>query len=275
MFKVVVLHHPQSAKLLNSTPFHTKHAKAIHISCGTTKVPGVDYSESNDFFPTYASWNSILFETSVILTVWEHADELIGNDNVAFLHTDTRMKYNPAFTWKRIGSILKHDPNKSIGLTVNAVTSSDFILNDRECLTPKNDPMFLCQFGVGIRVWDYIKEYDPEIYEWAMDVQPTLICAHQFACTRSTLDYLGPKLYEVARKLRLRDTGLWTPHMFERLIALYLAKRGDIVCTSAFLHHASSGVTGPGEQTLYGPKGYKFFKICTRWNQPISIKNDA
>ena len=88
-----MLLHPQSEDILSKRAFNTKLAECVHISCGMTKVKSADLSEANDFFPTYASWNSGLFETSVILTVWEHADEIIGNNNVAIIHSDIELHF--------------------------------------------------------------------------------------------------------------------------------------------------------------------------------------
>ena len=44
-----------------------------------------DYLAKSDFYPTYSAWSSVIGNASIILTVWEHADQLIGNNHVAFL----------------------------------------------------------------------------------------------------------------------------------------------------------------------------------------------
>lgn len=271
MIKAIVLCHPQSKDLLSKKAFNSSLVESIRISCGTTKVKGVDYSESNDFFPTYASWNSSLFETSVILTVWEHADQLIGDDHVAILHTDTTLHYKSGETWRKISELLDKPNADSVGLTVSSAYDGmwdDWLVPDSAPFTTKHDPMLIHAFDNNIFVWDYIKKYDSDIYDWAMSTYPKMIYTHQFACTRSAFDKLGNRLYGIAQKLRLSDVGFWTPHMFERLIALYLARYcGNPILTTAFWHYASSGSFGPGEFSLYGPRALKFYNTHTRWNR--------
>lgn len=267
--KVFVLRHPQSANLLTKMVFAPKGVTKYEISCGTTSVPNANLSEANDFFPTYASWNSVLFETSVILTIWEHADELIGNDPVAILHSDIRPHFTPAKIWKQVRKWV--DAGSPVGLTAPSACSHawhDWLIPADAKFIPKRDPMALHDFEFGIDVWDHIKEYDLDHFQWAMDTQPNLIYSHQFACSRQLFDILGNKLYEVARKLRLRDTGFWTPHMFERLIAIYLARYGEAspILSTCFWHVSSSGSLGPGQLTLYGPRPRRFYRIRTRWN---------
>ncbi len=275
MIRAFVLSHPQSVDLLSKSVFNTKHAKCLRVSCGTTKVKNADLSESNDFFPTYASWNSVLFETSVILTIWEHADELIGDDNVAILHSDIMPHFKPAETWKRINRWLKQNEKRAVGLTATSAATNvwnDWLIPKEVPYIPKFDPMALHSFDNGIHVWDYIKIYDSDIYQWAMDTQPRLIYSHQFACTRKTFDHLGHKLYNIAHKLRLQDAGFWTPHMFERLIGLYLARYGgEPVLSTCFWHVSSSGANGPGELSLYGPRPRRFYRLRTRWNKHDSV----
>jgi len=277
LIKAIILAHPQSADLLAETAFDTEYVDYHRIACGTAKVDGVDFYESSDFFPTYASWNSALFETSVILTVWEHADQLIGDNNVAIVHSDVTLHFKPAETWKCISDWLDEKPKRSVGLTV-PISWTEF-LNDWTIphdypIRPVNDPFMKHSFDNKIRVWDFIKMYDLDIYEWAMDNQPRMIYSHQFACTRDTFDKLGNYLYNIASRLRLRDIGFWTPHMFERLIALFLAKYGgDPVLSTALWHHASSAAAGPGELNLYGPRALKFYQTCTRAND-LTIDGD-
>lgn len=270
MIKAIILCHPQSKNLLSKKAFHSSHVTPIRIACGTTKPPGVDYYESNDFFPTYASWNSALFETSVILTVWEHADQLIGNDHIAIMHTDVTAHFKAGETWKKLNKLLNDNPTCPVGITVTSSYQGIFeewLVPENALFTPKHDPMRIHAFDNEVYVWDYIKKYDHDIHDWAMSEYPKMIYAHQFACTRSAFDYLGDKLYAVASKLRLSDIGFWTPHMFERLIALYLARFGKPILTTAFWHYASSGTFGPGEFSLYGPRALKYYRVCTRWNE--------
>jgi len=224
MIKAIILMHPQSADYLSEINcFKSKKVKPIRISCGTTSHDLADLSESNDFFPTYASYNSALFETSMILTVWEHADNLIGDDNVAFLHTDIRPNFTAYKIWDKIDKHLKTDINSSIALTVSSIYKGlwqSWEVPNADFLNPHNDPYYLHCFDNGIFVWDIIKKYDPLLYEWAFDTKPKMIYGHQFACTRNTLDYLGYKLYSMISKMNLTDIGFWTPHVFERYISL-------------------------------------------------------
>lgn len=268
MIKSVILCHPASKDLLSRSVFRSKMVHPIRISCGTTSIKDVDYSESNDFFPTYASWNSALFETSVILTVWEHADQLIGDDNVMVMHSDIAPHFRPSKIWSKVERWIKDKPDRSIGITVPS--SYVGLFEDWEIpldfpITHMNDPMKLHAFDNGIYVWDFIKKYDYDTYEWAMDVNPRMIYSHQFACSRHVFDYLGHKLYDVACRLRLQDVGFWTPHVFERFIGLYLARMYSApILSTAFWHYASSGTFGPGDQSLYGPRALKFYKTYTR-----------
>lgn len=269
MIKAVMLMHPQSADILSKRAFNVRSASCTRISCGTTKNKSADLSEAGDFFPTYASWNSGLFETSVILTIWEHADQIIGDNNVAILHSDIELHFKASETWKRIEKTLEKDPTCSLALTVPVGYRGiwdDWLIPDDAPLIPDYDPMKVHCFDNGIHVWDLIKEYDYDIHEWAFDTQPKMIYSHQFACTRKTFDYLGNKLYGVAHRLRLQDMGFWTPHMFERLIALYLARHGNPILTTAFWHYQSSGAYGPGDMALYGPRPLRYYKVCTRAN---------
>jgi hypothetical protein len=270
MIKAVVLYHPQSKILLNDSAFESELVSQIGISCGTTKVPGAKLSESADFHPSYASWNSCLFETSVILTVWEHADSLIGEDNVAILHSDIVPNQEPEFIWQTLDNELRDSPKRSIGLTIPVSLRGyfkDWLMPDSFPMTVSKDPMKAHAFDNNIHVWDYIKKYDPDIYQWAMDVEPSMIYSHQFACSRETFDYLGNKLFNVVQRLRLTDVGFWTPHMFERLISLYLSCKEPPLLTTAFWHYSSSSAFGPGEQVLYGIRPFRYYRTISRANQ--------
>lgn len=274
MIEAFLLCHPQSTDIISKDAFKSKYVRCRRIACGTTKIDNSDLSESGDFFPTYASWNSALFETSVILTIWEHADQLIGDKHVAIMHADVQHHFRASVAWKKVQRLLDKNPDSAIGLTAPARFVGiwdDWLMPDGANCTPHYDPFFRHHFDDGINVWDYIKDYDCDIYDWAMESQPKLIYAHQFACTRKTFDYLGDRLYRIASSLRLRDVGFWTPHMFERLIGLYLARRAEPVLTTAFWHHAASGVGGPGEQILYGPRPLRYYKTADRYNALLAV----
>ena len=267
MIKAIVLLHPQSADLVPRSAFNSKLVKLTTISCGASKVKGADLSEAGDFYPTYAAWNSALFETSIILTVWEHADRLIGDNHVAFLHTDVRPHFRPHTIWNKINKWLDKDDKVSVALTAPAAYQNiweSILIKEEANLIPDKDPYKIHCFDNGVYVWDIIKNYDPDIYEWAFDTQPQMIYSHQFACTRQTLDYLGNKLMNIVSRLRMRDVGFWTPHVFERLIALYLAYRAKPILTTAFWHYQSSGVYGPGDHSLYGPRPVRYYKVKRR-----------
>ncbi len=270
MITAGVLVHPQSADLIKRTAFNTKHCRGFRIACGTTRPDDIDYSEAGHFHPSYACWNASLFESSVILTCWEHADQLFGDDHVAIIHTDIEPHFKPAVIWKNVHEALDEKPMSSVALTMPVAYMGQY--EDWEIpmdvpIVAKNDPMLLHAFGNNIHVWEYIKKYDRDIYDFAMDENPRMIYSHQFACTRETFDYLGNCMFKVAHRLRLQDCGLWTPHIFERLVALYLAKRGEPIITAAFWHHASSGTFGPGEYNLYGPRAFKFYKVVSRYQR--------
>lgn len=268
MIKAIVLCHPQSKDLLHKKVFKSQSVDPIRIACGTTRVKISDYRESSDFFPTYASYNSCLFETSVILTVWEHADELIGDNNVAILHTDIELHFSANHTWTTLDKELTQDNTAPYGLTVSSAYKGlydEWMVPTTHSFRAKNDPMMVHAFDNDVHVWDYIKRYDRDIFDYAMDTNPQMIYSHQFACSRAIFDLLGHKLIRIVNRLKLSDIGFWTPHMFERLIALYLAKLGcGPKLTTAFWHYASSGGFGPGELSLYGPRGFKHYKICSR-----------
>lgn len=269
MITAIVLCHPQSVELLNYDVFNNNLVQYHRISCGTTKCPR-SLSESNDFFPTYASLNSILFESSVILTVWEHADDIIGKNDVAFMHTDIVPNISLPNVWEGLSKLVA-DGN-TVGITMPSSHTglyNELVVNASQYV-PKNDPYMLHEFDNNINVWEFIKKYDRDIYDWSMDTQPILIYSHQFMCSRAAFDKLGYRLYEMVQQLNLGDCGLWTPHMFERLIALYLARENNPIVTSAFWHNASSGIVGPGEQCLYGPRPFRYYRISKRYLQTVA-----
>ena len=161
MIKAIVLCHPQSKDTLRDKVFDNKLVDKIRIACGTTKPKRADLYESADFSPSYSSWNAALFETSVILTVWEHADVLIKRDHVAFLHTDIKLHFSSNKTWMLINNMLEESINP-IGLTVNTAFDgilSDWVVPDDAPFDCKRDPMRIHAFDSGIHVWDFIKKF--------------------------------------------------------------------------------------------------------------------
>lgn len=257
MISAFMLLHPASQDLCPRSAFRSKHVTLRKIACGTTRPKKAELFEATDFQPNYSSLNSAIFETSVILTVSEHADRLIGTSNVAFVHSDITPRFSAI--WSRISTILK-DGNTSVGLTT-PYSSGDFVIQDSDVLKPDLDPLFGTTFDWYVDVWESIKRIDPDIYQFAFDVRPQLIYSHQFACSRLIFDRLCDSLRSVLRCMRLCDVGLWTPHVFERLIALYLAKHSDrVVLTTAFWHRMSSKSTGDNAG-LYGLRSFKYIKI--------------
>lgn len=265
MIKAITLYHPASKDLIRRSAFRSKYVNNIKMSCGTTVVKGCDLYEANDFFPSYAHLNSVLFETSVILTIWEHADRVIGDDHVAVLHSDITINGASGDIWRRLDNLLTTNPSRAVGITVPSIYRTDKEdMTDDIVFRMRNDPMKLHAFDNNIFVWDFIKKYDPDVYQWAMETDPVMIYSHQFACSRMVFDALGASVLGFMSRLRLRDVGFWTPHVFERLIALYLARHEQPILVPAFVHFASSGAFGPGKQNLYGPRGLKYYRITQR-----------
>jgi hypothetical protein len=267
--KAIILCHPQSKDLLTKSAFDST-VDPIRIACGMTKPKKCKYSESNDFFPTYASLNSCLFESSVILTVWEHAQELIGDNHVAIMHTDIIPHYEASITWGNIIKALEENPNRSLSITAASYYQNiweDWEIQDDRMFRPNRDPLFVHSYDNNINVWKIIKYYDPEAYDYAFNNNIKMIYSHQFACSRETFDYLGYKLKSVIERLSINDIGLWTPHVLERLIAIYLAQRSEPMLTTAFWHFYSSGSKGPGDLNLYGPRPFKYYRVSSRFKE--------
>ena len=255
---VFVLKHPQSPDLIEQKWFDDESVRMRTISCGSS-ICKADLSEAKDFWPNYASWNSALFETSVILTIWEHISQLTKAHYVAVLHSDITMhrsgKDATLLTWHTVNNML--DNGVPLGLTVHQGLAGGLrntIAPVRLDYRPSNDPMFLNRFDNNISIWECIKKADQDLYDWALSTQPLMIYAHQFCCSISHFMQLGERLKAVASNMRLSDIGLWTPHVFERLVALNLARigNGSNLC-AAFLHHQSSA------HDLYGCRGFRYY----------------
>lgn len=260
MIDVIILQHPQSPDIITNKLDGDTRCTIHKIACGTSRVGTAHFSESGDFNPNFASLNSCLFESSVILTVWEHLDELVKSDSVAILHTDVEKNYVDEEVWDVISSYTR---THSIGLTMpldHTGLFKDHLLADSSKLRFSNDPYHKHSFDYGIDVWGIVRKIDKELYEWANKENPIMIYSHQFACSKKVFDRLGTNLYKALSRINLADVGLWVPHVFERLIALYLAKFGYIRITDYFKHYGSSG-SGNGNLKLYGPREYKYFKL--------------
>lgn len=94
-----------------------------------------------------------------------------------------------------------------------------------------------------------------------------MIYSHQFCVDFDTFENLGHQLYKIIMPMRLEQCGLWTAHVFERIIAIRLAMMNKPILTSMFSHLSSSGPKGIGSLTLYGPRSYKYFRMFSKASQ--------
>lgn len=206
----------------------------------------------------------MLFESSVILTIWRHIDDLADGNHVAVMHTDVLPNYKATEAWKTVNSIINESPYTPVGLSVPV--NNGKMIYDGGLFTPANDPMQGHLFDGKYYVWDLLKAADEKAFAWANKHQPQLIYTHQFACSINVFKELGNRLFPVVADLRLREVGLWTPHVFERLIAIYLAMIAaehnvKHVLTNVLDHKSSSAPTGPGQHKLYGVRPFRYFKV--------------
>jgi hypothetical protein len=204
------------------------------IKISDSKDTDADYIASSDFYPTYSAWGSAIGSASVILTVWEHADQLVGNNLVAFLDGRSRMNKTAAETWPALIDVV--DEDTSLGLT-----SYNCFRGINDLILPEDfryfDAFLNNAFDVNTYIWDMIKKYDIEAYSFAIESKPRIIMNSQFMCTRQVLDVLGYKLLLVVERMRIRDVGMWTEKFISRLLGIYLAQLTVSVYTTAFWHH--------------------------------------
>lgn len=257
---IVFLHHPNSQLTidLESIP---KQYNVININVGINSSFKNGYRESSDFHPTYACYNSILFESSCILTVWEHSESLFVDGPVIISHTDVI----PRFSFDELLSIIPGD-NYSIGTTIPSyiVDKYNTLIIDPKEFSYDLDPWQITDFDGYIDIWDLIRKIDPEAADWALQNNPYMIYSHQFMTDRESFEKLGHQLKKIIMPMKLEDCGLWTAHVFERIIAIRLAMLNPPIITSFFSHMSSSGPKGPGSMTLYGPRSYKHFKMFSK-----------
>lgn len=265
---IVFLHHPNS-KLTMNFDLIPKHYNVIHLNVGINNAFPGGLRESSDFFPSYACYNSVLFESSAILTVWEHSESLFIPGPVIISHTDV----TPMFDFSEFERIL---PNGrfSIGTTIPSyiIEKYDELMIDPTNFSFRLDPWHIAQFDGYLDVWDLIEKLDPVAAEWALDNDPYMIYSHQFCVDRETFENLGSQLYDIVMPIRLEQCGLWTAHVFERIIAIRLAMMNTPILTSMFSHLSSSGPKGPGSLTLYGPRAYKHFRM---FSKSLEHRNNA
>lgn len=232
------------------------------MNCGLTHSYKNGIRET-DCFPNYASYNSILFETSCILTAWEHMDDMFDDSPIMVLHTDIMSKFKFSDTL----DYLEQFDTFACGLTVpsyHADKHDSLIIQDTVNYKCSVDPWRLMHFDGIIDIWELIKIIDPEAWEFGINTDPVMIYSHQFAASRDVFDRLGYKLCQLVTQLKLGQCGLWTPHVFERIIALRLAMECDPKLLASFSHNSSSGPIGLGALTLYGPRPYKYLKLHSR-----------
>lgn len=204
------------------------------VKISDKKDRGSGYIAGTDFYPTYSAWGSMIGNVSTILTVWEHADQLVGNDFVAFLDGRSRMNKAAVDTWPILIDMVDEDTSLGIA-SYNCFNGlNDLILPDDFRYF---DAFLNNAFDVNTYVWDMIKKYDLEAYEFAAESKPRIIMNNQFMCTRQVFDVLGYKLLLVIEKMRVRDVGMWTKKFVERLLGIYLAQLTVSVYTTAFWYH--------------------------------------
>lgn len=264
MINVLFLHHPSSPKTFRLQDFDSERLKVKHINCGFTNEYEQGYREI-DFFPNYASYNSALFETSCILTMWEHIDEMYMNDGpVMISHTDIIPKFSVRETIDYVENI---EGDFAIGTTVPSYDSekhTKLVIENIDMYRASMDPWKLSLFDGTVDVWGLIKILDKEAWEFSMDTDPVMIYSHQFCASRRVFDNLCLKLSRIATQMRLGQCGLWTPHVFERIIAIRLAMETNPVLLASFSHLSSSGPAGNGAMKLYGPRMHKFLRTTSR-----------
>lgn len=259
--------HPSAYDCLDMSIFDFKKIKAHRIACGMTKPEKYDFSEVSDFYPSYASLNSAIFESSIILTIWEHFREICNNEYIGFLHTDIKPRLEPKKLWPKILSEL-NDKKTTLGvafpLEFSAAHHNAWHLIDNYVLRPSTDPMYLHRFDLEKSLWDIIKKVDNDIFEFAMENNPPMIYSHMFITSLDIFDKLGSLLRNALEKLAAAELGLWAPHLFERLIGLYCSKLSVVKNVCAFEHYAGSSPSKPSAFALYGTRAYKYFKTSRK-----------
>jgi len=259
LLNIVFLHHPNSQNLLKLRDFRSRKIQIEHLNCGFTNSYKEGLRES-DLFPSYCSYNTILFETSCILSVWEHANEIFQDGPVVILHTDII----PRFPFSKTIDYLSGLDSFACGLTIPEHHHSDtLVVGNVDDYRASLDPWRTGRFDGLVDIWDLIRTVDKQAWEFAHDHDPVMIYGHQFAVSRDIFDKVAKDIANIVLKLRLGQCGLWTPHVFERLWAIRFAMQTDPMLLSSFAHKLSSG-SGDSDLQLYGHKSYKFMKLRSR-----------
>lgn len=263
MIDIFVLSHTSTINCLDMNIFCDPYVNAKIIACGFTKPSRYDLSEVSDFFPSYASLNSSIFESSVILTIWEHVENICKGSHIGFLHTDVKPFYKIKELWPKIKIELdaaKCTLGVSFPMNYAEAQAGIWELNNDFVLKPSVDPMLHNRFDPEKSIWDVIKRIDPKIYDFALSENPTMLYSHMFFTSITNFKKLGFKLKNVLEKLSAIELGLWTPHLFERLVGLYLSEMSEVKNVCAFEHIAGSSPLKPSSIALYGTRNYKYFK---------------
>lgn len=267
MIDIFINCHTAGYDCLDDSVFEHESINAKRIACGMTKPSKYDLSEVADFYPTYASLNSSIFESSIILTVWEHIENMSDNEYIGFLHTDIEPYFTKHELWAKIIETLSPN-NVSLGVSFpeiyKTIQNGEWDLKNDYVLRPSIDPLVLHKFDLERSIWDAIKRLDRPIYEFAMSKDPPMIYSHMFITTRKIFNKLGMRMRNMLDRLLASEMGLWTPHLFERLVGLYLSELSVVKNVAAFSHHAGSSPTKRGSFSLYGTAGYKYYKTSRK-----------
>lgn len=260
LLNVVFLHHPHSPNLIRYKDFRSRRINKIHLNCGFTNSFKDGVRES-DFFPSYASHNSILFETSCILTIWEHLDDIAPEGPISFLHTDI----NPLHNVINTVDLLLGKKSFVCGLVIpeHHDKHESLIIDDVDFYRYSSDPWNIARFDGIVDILDLIRIVDKQSWEFANDTNPVMIYGHQFAVSRDIFNKVAMDVANIVMKLRLSQCGLWTPHVFERIWAIRFAMESNPILLSSFSHKLSSG-SRESDTQYYGFRRFKYYKTKSR-----------
>jgi hypothetical protein len=261
MLNLVFLHHPHSPYLIKKFDFRSNRIKQLHLSCGYTNSKKSSLREC-DLFPNYASYNSILFETSCILSVWEHLPEMFPTGNIAFLHTDVIRRFN----FLEILNRMPGNDEFAFGLTIpesHTEFVKSFEIENEDNYRYSLDPWHASKFDGVVDILELLRIIDAESWEFANDTNPIMIYGHQFAVSRRIFEEVAYEIAGIVNNLRLGQCGIWTPHVFERIWAIRLAMKVRPTLFSPLIHKLNSGSTKSSNQN-YGIRSFKYLKMRSR-----------
>lgn len=260
MLNIVFLHHPHSLNLIRYKDFRSRRINKIHLNCGFTNSFRDGIRES-DLFPSYASHNSILFETSCILSVWEHVDEMLIDGPIAFLHTDIIPQHNIIDVIEFISNI----ESFACGLVIpeHHDVGDSLQINNTDFYRYSMDPWHITKFDGIVDIIDLLRIVDSEAWEFANDTNPIMIYGHQFAVSRNIFNKVSLDIANIVSRMRIGQCGLWTPHVFERIWAIRFAMEIEPILLSAFSHKLSSG-SRESDTQHYGIRPFKYMRTKSR-----------